>query len=286
MFPFRKIIFPVDYSVPCEAIVPHVKEMVQRFSADLTLVHAYGAEALAYSELSITDPELADDARAHEERRLREFALEAFPGQHAESFAEVGEAGSVIHKVVQHQGTDLVMLPTHGRGPIRRFLLGSVTAKVLHDVSSAVWTGTGTTLADHAPKIPYKSVLCALDYGDEAEGVLTAGAAFACKYEAELWLVQIVETPPATLEMGFTPYLKDLFDAADFRLRELKGQLGINAHHAIVNGAVADGIRQEAVRRKVDLIVTGRGHAQATFGRMWSQLYPIVRESPCPVLSV
>lgn len=167
MFPFRKIIFPVDYSAPCEAIVPHVKEMVQRFSADLTLVHAYGAEALAYSELSITDPELADDARAHEERRLHEFALEAFPGQHVESFAEVGEAGSLTHKVVQHQGTDLVMLPTHGRGPIRRFLLGSVTAKVLHDVSGAVWTGTGATLADHAPRIPYKSVLCALNYGDE-----------------------------------------------------------------------------------------------------------------------
>lgn len=95
-----------------------------------------------------------------------------------------------------------------------------------------------------------------------------------------------METPPATPEVEFTPYLKDLVDAADFRLRELKGQLGINAHHAIINGAVADGIRQEAVRRKADLIVTGRGHAQATFGRMWSQLYPIVRESPCPVLSV
>ena len=36
------------------------------------------------------------------------------------------------------------MMPTHGCGPLRRFLLGSVTAKVLHDVSTAVWTGLGT----------------------------------------------------------------------------------------------------------------------------------------------
>src|SRR5271165_5527090 len=51
MFPFRKILFPVDYSPPCEAVVPYVKDMLHRFSADLTLVHAYGAEALAYSQL-------------------------------------------------------------------------------------------------------------------------------------------------------------------------------------------------------------------------------------------
>jgi len=286
MFPFRKIMFPVDYSAPCEAIVPHVKEMLHRFSADLTLVHACGAESLAYSELSITDPDLAADARTQEERRLQEFALEAFPGHHVECFAEVGEAGSIIHKVVQREGTDLVILPTHGRGPIRRFLLGSVAAKILHDVSAPVWTGTGYALIDHAPAIPYKSVLCALDHSDEAEGVLKAAAAFACAYHAQLWLVHVVETPPATLEIDFSPYKRDLMAAADFRLRELKGQLRINAPHAAIDRSIADGVRDEVARRKADLIITGRGHAQTAFSRMWSQVYPIVRESPCPVLSI
>jgi nucleotide-binding universal stress UspA family protein len=286
MFPFRKILFPVDYSAPCEAVVPYVKEMVRHFSADLTLVHAYGPEALAFSELAITDPDLPDEARTHEQQRLRDFALKTFPGQHVETIAQLGEAGSVLDKVVQHQGTDLVMLATHGRGPIRRFLLGSVAAKALHDISAAVWTGTGSALTEHAPQIPYKSVLCALDDSDEAEGVLKAAAAFAHDYRAQLSLVQVVQMPPATMEIDFGAYTKDILDAADVRLRELKAQLGINAPHAAVDGAVADGVRQEAVRRKADLIITGRGHAQAAFGRIWSNVYPIVRESPCPVLSL
>jgi nucleotide-binding universal stress UspA family protein len=286
MFPFRKILFPVDYSAPCDAVVPYVKEMVQRFSADLSLVHAYGPEALAYSELAITDPGLADEARADEDARLRRFALEAFPGQHVECFTGLGEAGSVIHKLVQHQGTDLVMLATHGRGPIRRFLLGSVAAKALHDISAAVWTGTGIALAEHTAQIPYKSVLCALDDSDGAGGVLKAAAAFACKYQAQLWLVQVVQMPPATMEVDFSPYKKDIMDAADFKLRELKGQFGISAPHVVIEGPIAEGVRQEAIRRKADLIVMGRGRAQATFSRIWSHVYPIVRESPCPVLSI
>jgi nucleotide-binding universal stress UspA family protein len=286
MLPFRKILFPVDYSPPCRAIVPYVKEMVRHFDAQLTLVHAYGPEALAYSDLPITDPELPIEARAHEEERLREFAREIFPGHHVESFAELGEAGAAIDKLVQHQGADLVMMATHGRGPVRRFLLGSVTAKVLHDLSAAVWTDVGSHLTGQPPRIPCKSVLCAVDDSEEAEAVLRASAEFAGACHAQLSLVHVVETPPPTLEIDFSPYRKEVLDAANFRLRELKAQLGLNVPHVVIDAAIADGVSEEATRRNADLIVTGRGRAQATFSRMWSRLYPIVRESPCPVLSI
>jgi len=70
MFPFRKILVPVDYSGSCEAVIPYFKEITQRFSASVTLVHAYG----------LTDPGLPEEARRFEEERLREFAVEKFPG--------------------------------------------------------------------------------------------------------------------------------------------------------------------------------------------------------------
>jgi hypothetical protein len=37
-------------------------------------------------------------------------------------------------------GADLIMMPTYGMGSFRRHLIGSVTAKVLHDVACPVWT--------------------------------------------------------------------------------------------------------------------------------------------------
>jgi len=286
MLPFRKILFPVDYSQPCRAIVPYVKEVRHRFSAELALVHAYGPEALAFSTLPLTDPGLPEEAHACEQERLRQFALETFPGEHVDCFTELGEAGSVIHKLIQHEGADLVMLPTHGRGPIRRWLLGSVAAKVLHDSSAAVWTGAGSALMEHAPQLPYRSILCAIDDSDEDEAVLLGAAALAADYGARLSLVHVVHTPPPAPEVDFTPYNREILAAADARLRELKGRLGIDAPHAVLDGAVASCVRAEALRVRADLIVTGRGAAQAAFSRLWSHLYPIVRESPCPVLSI
>src|SRR5579862_2045724 len=193
MLPFRNILFPIDYSEPCGAVVPYAKEMIRHFSANLTLVHAYGPEALARSDRAITDPGLPEEVRLIEEQRLRQFALETFPGLHVESIVELGEPGSVIHKVVQRQGTDLVMLATHGHGPIRRLLLGSVTAKVLHDLDCAVWTATAGALKGRASAV--RSVLCALDGGDTDETVARAGVAIAKSYGAELALVHVVEAP-------------------------------------------------------------------------------------------
>jgi hypothetical protein len=37
---------------------------------------------------------------------------------------------------------------------------------------------------------------------------------------------------------------------------------------------------------KADLVVVGRGNIQGTLSRVWSHLYSIVRDSPCPVLSI
>jgi nucleotide-binding universal stress UspA family protein len=286
MLPFRRLLFPVDYSEPCETVVPYVKDMLKHFTADLTLVHAYGPGALAYTELVAADPNWPEEIQGLEDDRLRQFASEMFPQEHVETFAKQGEAGHVIEDVVRHQGADLVMLATRGHGPLRRFLLGSVTAKVLHDVSAAVWTGVGSALADHKPSIPYKSILCALDESDEAEAVLKAAATIACSYNAELHLVHAVATPPMALEVDYAAYRKDLMDGADFRLRELKAKLGVKAQHSVIDTMIVDGVRQEALRRKADLVVVGRGEAQATLGRVWSVLYPIVRESPCPVLSI
>jgi len=287
MLPFHRILFPVDYSEPCQAVIPYVQEMACHFSADLTVCHAYAPlSAIVHSELLVTDPGLEDKAHALEEDRLRQFACQAFPGQQVEAIAELGEPGGVIDRLAQQQRADLVMLATRGHGPVRRFLLGSITAKVLHDVSSAVWTGVGSALLDHPVRIPYQSIVCALDDSQEAEGVLRAAASIASAYRAQLWIVHVVPTPPAYPEVDLEEHTKQLTEASQIRLRELKAKLDVDAPHTVIDALLAEGIHHEVVRRKADLLVTGRGHSIGTFSRLWSHLYSIIRDSPCPVLSV
>lgn len=284
MLPFRKIIFPVDYSGACRAVVPYVKSALQHFSAELTLVHAYGPEGLSFVDLPLSSPELPGQVREFEQLRLRDFAEELFPGTRSECFADLGEAGTVIHSILQRQGGDLVMLPTHGRGPVRRLMLGSVTTKLLHDVGCAVWTATGNAAA--VPKPEYKSVVCAVNDDQEGLSVIKAGAALAKSYNAKLAVVHVLGLPPMTMEIDYAAIRNALLSAAEQRLREVVASLKVEAPHAVIEGNIANALHDWAGSHHADLLVVGRGHAQDGLGRVWSNLYSIVRESPCPVLSI
>ncbi len=82
------------------------------------------------------------------------------------------------------------------------------------------------------------------------------------------------------------PYRQDRIEAAHFSLHELKAALEVTAEHRVVEAPIADGVRDEALRFKADLVVTGRGHSQGILTTLRSHLYQIIRESPCPVLSI
>src|SRR5437016_12546762 len=113
MLPFRRILFPVDYSPACTAMAPYVQDMTRHFAAYLTLLHAYALRSvfvnrdiesmLVYSDLAYTDPQVMEEARRLEEQRLSEFAAKVFPGQRIETLTEEGEAGTVIHRILEHQ---------------------------------------------------------------------------------------------------------------------------------------------------------------------------------------
>jgi nucleotide-binding universal stress UspA family protein len=286
MLPFHKILFPVDYSEPCIALVPYVRDMAGHFSAPLTLVHAYNLGSFATAEIDLAEPGLLEECRDIERQRLTDFAAEHFPGLAAETLAEDSEAGSLIDELAAARNIDLVMMPTHGHGPLRRLLLGSVTGKVLHDVRATVFTGVGSTLAGHQPGLPYRSIVCAVGDGPEGESVVQAAAAFAASYQAKLALIHVVELPPTSWEVDITPYRKDLMETAERRLNDMVQKLKIDATVHVVDFVMADAIHDEAVNRKADLIIVGRGHAHGTFSRIWSRLYSVVRAAPCPVMSI
>ncbi len=288
MLPFRKILFPVDFSDRCRAIAPFVRQTAEKFDASLILLHAIDPVPLVmgFMEASAAMP-LPDfvEMRRKQEESLKQFEQEMFPGMKLTRMLEDGEPGRVVRDTIRHHGADLVMMPTHGHGAFRRFLLGSVTAKVLHDVDCAVWTDVHH--AESQPAFPYSHVLCALDPDAEESGaVVRAAASVAHTYSAALVLLTVVETPPAAWEVDYAPYRKAVLDAADEKMRRLRHETGIQAPYEVVDGRPAEEISRIAVERKADLIVTGRRHSQTGLGRAWSQLFPIIREAPCPVLSI
>ena len=298
MLPFRKILFPLDFSGPCRNIVPRVREKLDRFGAELILVSAIDPLPLAAGPLEAPlffPPANQTEIYQRQLDQLRQFAVDYFPGLKPTVLVGVGDANQVINDTLRHQGADLVMLPTHGHGVVRRLLLGSVTAKVLHDVDCAVWTVVPRPVphekteekAEDAPpeaRFPYRRILCALslDQPDSA-AVLRAAGSLAHSYDAELSIIHAVDLPQAGLEYS---YREAILTAADHKLRQLRNDTGVHADYELLVGDPVEQTRLTALRHHADLILTGRGQAREGTARLWSHLYALIREAPCPVLSI
>lgn len=284
MLPFRRILFPVDHSEPCKLIVPSVIAMAKHFHSEITLLHACPWPVAFYGEQMPAGYIVPEVMEAAEKERLAKFALDMFPGEVVRQVVVVDDVVMAIRSEVERNGTDLIMMPTRGHGVLRRLLLGSATAKVLHDLSCPVWTGAHNALSSATG--PVRSIVCAVSLGEETPAIAQAAAAIAKSFGAKLSLLHAVESQLPSPGIDYGPYLTQMMDSAQARLEDLKREYLIEASIAVMEGPITNCLLEEVTRQSADLVVTGRGHDQDPVGRLWSRLYDIVRESPCPVLSI
>jgi nucleotide-binding universal stress UspA family protein len=286
MLPFRQILFPVDFSAPCRAMAPAVVKLAGHYHCPITLLHAYELPVAFYGDLGPLDLVIPSDlARAHESQ-LRQFAAEVLPGVPHEQIVVQGEPSEAIRNYVHRNGADLVMMPTSGRGPLRRLLLGSVVAKVLHDVSCPVWTGAHEMEEEGRTHWPIQSILCAISLDEESVPVAKAAAALAASLGARLTLFHAAAFPHPVIDVDYEFYRKQVIEEATQKLQSLRWDNQIDAAVVLSEGSAIQTIRAQALAAKADLIVVGRGHSQGAVSRLWSDLYDVIREAPCPVLSI
>jgi nucleotide-binding universal stress UspA family protein len=289
MITFKRILFPVDFSEPCTAIVPAVKAMTKRFDAELIVLHVVdlppawfgSAEAAAWSALIN-----ADGLRLAGRTALDRFVERQFAGMRVR--AQLAE-GNAAHQIVDHANddrADLIMMPTSGYGPFRALLLGSVTAKVLHDAHCPVWTGVHAEQLTAHPADRWRRVLCGIDIDERDLSVLKWAAQFSCEQALELRLVHAAPgVDPATQDSD--PTMRDfLFNIGRERISKLQAAAGTNFDVCLLGGNVGRALHRAAIGHDADLIVIGRGMMHKPLGRLRSNAYSIIREAPCPVISV
>src|SRR5579864_2881409 len=138
---FQKILFPVDMSDSCTAAVPYVESLARKFQAEVTLLHVLemppGYVTDWYGYMALVDTGAIRDARMNE---FNGYLKDKFPDLKTRRAMLEGDPAQTIGAFAQENGFDLIMMPTHGYGLFRSMLLGSVTAKVLHDAACPVWT--------------------------------------------------------------------------------------------------------------------------------------------------
>ncbi len=281
----KHILFPVDFSERSDGAAPFVAAMAAKHDARVTLLtaaHANYAGGLAGAPM--IDPQAILDAV---QAQLDGTYLQEFAGLKVNRRTMPGEPAREIIDFVAGNQVDLVMMATHGRGPFRQLLLGSVAAKVLHDAHIPVWTTAHSGEAPDRVHVAMRKILCAVDTSPASVELMRWTSGLCKALGADLRLVHSVPGMEAWPEQDLGPEFEGtLRENARRMIQDLAKTAEIDAPISVGTGTVPDVVREEAVKQGTDLVVIGRGVLQGTLGRLRTHAYGIIRNAPCPVLSV
>lgn len=289
---FRKILIPVDFSSRSRHAIEHGVNVAKHFNAETIFLHAVPsfpyeaafATSLPGGMLWTPGPELEENLK----QRLDQFVEDVVPGQPGERLVINGAVSGVIAEVVKRVGVDLIVMPTAGAGPFRRFLLGSVTAQVLSETECPVMTGPHMEDISAFGLQPYRRVGCAVDLDQAAERVVSAAASFAAAYRAEMVVLHALPRISVGGTGAFgTPEMAEM--ARTHATAELSKLLeGVNAPSKVVieQGTPEEVAPRAAKQNDIDVLVIGRHGEKGLLGGLQTHAYGIIRRSECPVLSV
>lgn len=183
---FSRISLPLDGSRLAEQILPFARF----FAVPLNLP----VDLLTVIESASDHPSWSPArARAYlEEVREKYFSSGVSTNLHVEA----GEAATVIIERYRHDPHCLIAMATHGMSGLRRWLMGSVTSKVVQHAANPLLVIRPTEKADPVTPVSLKTIILPLDGSGLAEKVLPSVVALARPLKLEVQLVRAY-TPAA-----------------------------------------------------------------------------------------
>lgn len=285
MLSIQRVLLPVDFSHATCGALRYARSLSEHFRSELTLLHVLPPPTYWMEVPEFAGPRWGDILDS-----LRKSALDRMGG-YVGSFSEElrgrssmtvqeGDPAVQIVEAAHRQDVDLIVMPTHGYGSFRRFLLGSVTSKVLHDVRCPVMTGAHMQETPSTVIFPPKNIVCSVDLGEHSVQVVDWAARCAREFGAQLHLLHTVNPLGSVEDPVF------LKEAARLKLEKLKLQAHREAEIAVAGGEPDKVLASMALERHADLVVIGRSTHDTPLGRLRTMAYSIIRQAPCPVVSV
>ncbi len=261
----------------------------------LTLLHALDVRRPAYP---MVPPEVAgvhnttlDQSVREDGERLLDRVQSLLPMHAGPSTKQlrIGFPAEVIVWMAKEQKADLIVMGARvmgaqGLGPVKEWLLGSVSHRILTQAPCA-------TLIVNGPVKAMKQILLPLQGPSDAEAAIRFLQLKPFHDAVEVTLLTVLPStgPPrpgdAAAAAAATEKLEEqaaFIDGVAERLRAI----GYQAHGVAVTGTPAGMILQEATTLRSDLILMGtRGRQGITRFVLGSVAHAVLHKMPCPVLA-
>jgi nucleotide-binding universal stress UspA family protein len=135
---YRKILLPLDGSTLSELALPHAEALAQRFESELLLVRVCPPIAGSFEFYSFAAEAVDEnqDLPVQAEKGAEAYLMFMQDKLHLKGikscyFVLHGQISETILEIAETEQVDLIVMSTHGRSGVSRWVYGSVAAKVL-----------------------------------------------------------------------------------------------------------------------------------------------------------
>lgn len=284
---YEDILLPFDGSDGASEVLHHASDIAHW--ADATLHLLYVADTTRES-VTVVEGEVVD-ALVREGEDIIDEAVDTLDtrGITYETDVVQGNPAPTIVEYAERYGHDLIIMPTHGREGVSRYLIGSVTEKVVR--LSPVPVLTARMRPDEQIHFPYENILIPTDGSSAATNAASLGLSLAASLNATVHLLSVLDDTELGLDVRSVTSRQESEQAATDAVADLASQAethGVtDTVTQIEHGTPFDEILNYIQSNDVHAIVMGttgrRGTDRILFGSVAEKT---VRSVPVPVITV
>jgi nucleotide-binding universal stress UspA family protein len=292
----ENILVPTDFSESASCALPHALELAKQFDSRLTALHA--------RVLFEDNPNRPDFSEFAEGRYAEYVESELARIRHSlgkeckvktATVRSISAAAGILN-YVERNPMDAVVMGTHGRSGLGRFLLGSVAEKVVRHSCCPALT-VAPHLSNYRDNPTYSKILAAFDYSEYSVQAVRIARELAVRYGAALYVLYVhaQQVHPNCYELWKLNIIADLPELSANLRGALSKNLGEEALEGLEvhvecgrgDGRASETIVKSAQENLVDLMVMGT-HGLTGIERvlLGSTTERVVRTARCPVLTV
>lgn len=256
---FKKILCPVDFSDYSILALRYATALAKDNDAELIIYHSIPdlTPAISYLEgeflLTVSDA-LLNNAKSTLDSWIKKFVD---PDLEVEKVVGQGNPAESIIEISHKRRIDLLVMGTHGVTGYERFLMGSVTNRVLHKSSVPVLVVSKTShhfIYERDPNpVQIKRIVCPLDFDNNNLWTIGIALSFARKYNSEMIFIHVINRKQ-------NGNWRDLEKQAFLKLRSLAAPVvdeKIPAKFLVLSGDPAELILKTLDEENADLVIMG-----------------------------
>jgi len=288
----KKVLVPVDFSPPSTQAINHAISLARKFHAKLFLLHVIEPSSALLAAFPNEGKKLERQRREQAERMLSALvSSEDQDNLDLEIIVKSGEIEPEISSAIREAEADLVVMGTHGRRLLGRWLIGSIAQHMLRKMSVPV-----LTVCHVSRPLSFKRILFATDLSETSAEGFRFALDLASMTGSALVVAHVIDKrPQVTYE---TPEVAAVFDEeqkrsleetrATFTELESEGKRrNVKIEVVLSEGVAAEALPRIADENMVDLmIIPIRNMGRLERALLGSTAEPVIREAHVPVLSI